>query len=321
MSESVNETISNNRVDERKIPRDMTTPGRRRLGGRRAISSPSPRSTILPLVDATTRRRRVVVCLQIYNGPAARHRPTPSSVAMLPSLTAYTDEDATTIERETSTKRLDANVRIVGVAARTNRDVDVVSDAGGGAVRTTTPAGAPRVLMCYPLRIQHDMERSATRGFSTAKWACDAETRLLWPNLFWLTCPEALRRVGRLEHNGRIRSFQERIHEDEAARAVFNAQHARFAALRWGTLTDEDRAWCEERGGAYVEALRDRGIGGYYSYDQVKCLHVHYAHYLATGDNIVGEWVQELLDAGEDGEAAREQTEKLNASARPTPSR
>jgi len=27
------------------------------------------------------------------------------------------------------------------------------------------------------------------------------------------------------------------------------------------------------------------------------------------------------LDAGEDGEAAREQTEKLNASARPTPSR
>ena len=39
---------------------------------------------------------------------------------------------------------------------------------------------------------------------------------------------------------------------------------------------------------------------------------MHYAHYLATGDNIVGEWVQELLDAGEDDEAAREQTERLN---------
>ena len=235
---------------------------------------------------------------------------------MLPSLTPYTDEDARTIERETSTKRLDANVRIVGVAARMKRrnvDDDVNKVASGGGGGASHPAGAPRVLMCYPLRIQHDMERSATRGFSTAKWACDANTRLPWPNLFWLTCPEALRRVGRLEHNGRIRSFQARIHGDENARAIFNAQHARFAALRWNTLTDEDRAWCEERGGAYVETLRDRGIGGYYSYDQVKCLHVHYAHYLATGgDNIVGEWVQELLDAGEDDEAAREQTERLN---------
>jgi hypothetical protein len=242
---------------------------------------------------------------------------------LLPSLTPYTDEDARTIERETSTKRLDANVRIVGVAARMKRRNDVHDDdasgggGGGGAISQT--AGAPRVLMCYPLRIQHDMERSRSRGFSTAKWACDATTRYPWPNLFWLTCPEALRRVGRLEHNGRIRSFQERIHGDDEARAVFNAQHARFAALRWKTLTEEDRAWCEERGGAYVDALKERGIGGYYSYDQVKCLHVHYAHYLATGDNIVGEWVQELLDAGEDGEAAREQTERLNESREAAP--
>jgi hypothetical protein len=67
--------------------------------------------------------------------------------------------------------------------------------------------------------------------------------------------------------------------------------------LRWETLSVEDRAYCEARGASHVEALRERGIGGYATDDQVKCLHVHYAHFLATGDNIVGEWVQELLDA------------------------
>ena len=44
---------------------------------------------------------------------------------------------------------------------------------------------------------------------------------------------------------------------------------------------------------------------------QVKCLHAHYAHYLATdGDNVVGAMVQEMLDAGEDEDVARAQREE-----------
>jgi hypothetical protein len=80
--------------------------------------------------------------------------------------------------------------------------------------------------------------------------------------------------------------------------------------MRWELLTERDRAMCEDAGGEYVDALKIRGIGGYHSDAQVKCLHVHYAHYLATGgDNVVGAWVQELLDEDEDVEAAKEQSE------------
>ena len=45
--------------------------------------------------------------------------------------------------------------------------------------------------------------------------------------------------------------------------------------------------------------------------NRVKCLHAHYAHYLATdGDNVVGAMVQEMLDAGEDEDVARAQREE-----------
>lgn len=43
--------------------------------------------------------------------------------------------------------------------------------------------------------------------------------------------------------------------------------------------------------------LRDCGVGGLRFANQVKCLHLHYAHYLASGgDNLVGSWVQSELD-------------------------
>ena len=55
----------------------------------------------------------------------------------------------------------------------------------------------------------------------------------------------------------------------------------------------------------------------------MKCLHAHYACYLATGGrNVVGRWVQEMLDRGEDEEWARAQramAEERAAGARARP--
>ena len=42
--------------------------------------------------------------------------------------------------------------------------------------------------------------------------------------------------------------------------------------------------------------LEKCGVGGLRVPEQVKCLHLHYAHFLATGDNLVGEWCQNALD-------------------------
>ena len=43
--------------------------------------------------------------------------------------------------------------------------------------------------------------------------------------------------------------------------------------------------------------LRECGVGGLRVPEQVKCLHLHYAHFLATGDNLVGEWCENELEA------------------------
>lgn len=70
--------------------------------------------------------------------------------------------------------------------------------------------------------------------------------------------------------------------------------HQRYAASRWELLTDRDRELVEAKG--WVRPLKDVGIAGIRNFASVKCLHTHYAHYLATKDNLIGQWVQELLD-------------------------
>lgn len=69
----------------------------------------------------------------------------------------------------------------------------------------------------------------------------------------------------------------------------------------WQLLTDTDKEYCIGHG--YEQILRGCGIAGMRYTNQVKCLHTHYAHYLATGQNIVGEWVQAALDNAEDATA------------------
>lgn len=43
--------------------------------------------------------------------------------------------------------------------------------------------------------------------------------------------------------------------------------------------------------------LEKKGIAGSKNLSRIKCLHAHYAHFLATGENIVGRIVHRLLDA------------------------
>lgn len=43
-----------------------------------------------------------------------------------------------------------------------------------------------------------------------------------------------------------------------------------------------------------LHPLGDGGVGGG-PLDRVKCLHAHYAHYAAGGDNPVGRWVEEEI--------------------------
>ncbi|MFN2543985.1 MAG: DUF501 domain-containing protein [Actinomycetota bacterium] len=94
-----------------------------------------------------------------------------------------------------------------------------------------------------------------------------------FPTLYWLTCPEAVKRVARLESEGWIDRLEER----------FDAELERV-----------HRAYAEDRARELSEAAAWGGVGG--TRTGVKCLHAHYAYHLAGGDDPVGAWVAERVE-------------------------
>jgi exopolyphosphatase/guanosine-5'-triphosphate,3'-diphosphate pyrophosphatase len=100
-----------------------------------------------------------------------------------------------------------------------------------------------------------------------------------FPTLYWLTCPDAVKAVSRLESEGWIKRLADRAERD----AEFG-----FA------LENEHRAYAEERGRWARGAEAWGGVGG--SRAGIKCLHAHYANYVAGGDDPVGRWVGQRVE-------------------------
>jgi hypothetical protein len=97
-----------------------------------------------------------------------------------------------------------------------------------------------------------------------------------FPTSYWLTCPLATRRIGRIESVGGVRAAEQRIADDAAFRVRFEAANARYAADRDALIATD----------APVH-LPSGGVGG--TQAGVKCLHAHYADHAAGNDNPVGE--------------------------------
>ena len=102
------------------------------------------------------------------------------------------------------------------------------------------------------------------------------------PTRFWLVGPirEA---VSRLEAAGGVRSAERAVD----AAALVDA-HARYAAERDAAMPSD-----------WTSARPSGGVGG--TRTGVKCLHAHYAWFLAGGDDPVGQWVADQLALGPSG--------------------
>ncbi len=95
-----------------------------------------------------------------------------------------------------------------------------------------------------------------------------------FPTVFWLSCPLLRSAVGRLEAEHRMVGLNARLStEPELAAAQVGAAE-RYVAFRDALGAPEPPL----PGAPTAGGLPDR----------VKCLHVHVAHHLATGDNAVG---------------------------------
>ena len=97
------------------------------------------------------------------------------------------------------------------------------------------------------------------------------------PTLYWLIGADESRRVSQLESAGGVRQAEAEVDPDALVRA-----HDTYARAR-DALIDP----------AHDGPRPSGGVGG--TRTGVKCLHAHYAYYLAGGDDPVGAWVQEHL--------------------------
>ena len=99
------------------------------------------------------------------------------------------------------------------------------------------------------------------------------------PTRYWLVGPDDVVGVSRLESAGGVGRAEAAVDPDELADA-----HRRYAAERDAAIPD-----------SYGGHRPSAGVGG--TRRGVKCLHAHYAWFLAGGDDPVGRWVAENLEA------------------------
>ena len=97
------------------------------------------------------------------------------------------------------------------------------------------------------------------------------------PTRYWLCDPAVRQAVARLEATGGVRAAEAAV--DQAA---LEAAHAAYAAERDAAIDP-----------AHAGPRPSGGVGG--TRRGVKCLHAHYAWFLAGGDDPVGRWVEANL--------------------------
>ncbi|HEY7627559.1 MAG TPA: DUF501 domain-containing protein [Ilumatobacteraceae bacterium] len=107
------------------------------------------------------------------------------------------------------------------------------------------------------------------------------------PTRYWLVGKREVLAVSRLEATGAIRRAEAEIDSESIA-----AAHRRYSAER-DALIPPDHAGPRPHG----------GVGG--TRVGIKCLHAHYAWFLAGGDDPVGAWVARQLSATPVGEGER----------------
>ena len=104
-----------------------------------------------------------------------------------------------------------------------------------------------------------------------------------FPTTYWLTCPLAAKRIGRIEAAGGVRTAELMLAEDPAMLAAHEAAMDRYR--------DEREARIPEGYGGHRPS---GGVGG--TRAGVKCLHAHYAYTAAENANPIGAWTAEQIE-------------------------
>ncbi len=137
-------------------------------------------------------------------------------------------------------------------------------------------------------RVAELLGREPMGEFAVVVWSTSGDPAVLrnapllpdgtpMPTLFWLCDPAIRSAIGTLESQGGVREAEAAVGLDAVRIA-----HDHYAAVRDAALADD-----------HVGPRPTGGVGG--TREGVKCLHAHYAHWLAGGADPVGEWVDVQL--------------------------
>ncbi|KAF0694963.1 Aste57867_14186 [Aphanomyces stellatus] len=150
----------------------------------------------------------------------------------------------------------------------------------------------PGVLLLYPLRNCMDDYKKHHRKMAEP-----------FPTIYWLASHELSERISVLEAAGLVTQFTDRLAASATHVQTMTRMHADYSTERMALLTPADRALVVRK--RWIRALEAVGIAGIRNPASVKCLHTQYAHYLATKNNLVGEWIHAALYPDEEADKAR----------------
>lgn len=111
-----------------------------------------------------------------------------------------------------------------------------------------------------------------------------------FPTVFWLCCPKLKKKIDQLESHGLIKELEQRVQTDEIWREAIAVDHQRYRDYRVSLITQEHRQLCDNPN--KMLSLETKGVGGVDNWQQIRCLHMHYAHHLIFG-NTVGRYLDE----------------------------
>ncbi|SBS31693.1 hypothetical protein MSP8887_01573 [Marinomonas spartinae] len=148
------------------------------------------------------------------------------------------------------------------------QDIDIItnqlgrSPSGIKAIAHYSPSGIPQVL---------EMET----------WVFDQP----FPTLYWLSSKAIDKALAKIESQGVVKELEQRIKEDDTLREAYHQSHQDYITRRWAVMSPDHKAIIEKKG--FKPLFEKLGIGGIANWDQVRCLHMQYAHHLA-GNNVIG---------------------------------
>ena len=111
----------------------------------------------------------------------------------------------------------------------------------------------------------------------------------LWkpfPSFIWLVCPRLKALAADLEQHGLVRFYSQKLDTDADFREEFLKGQREIADYRLKMAEDLFDGPLPEH---IVDILKNTTVAGSRDFRGVKCLHAHLAHYLAFGNNPIGE--------------------------------